>query len=240
MSTLKIMSENLQDSVNRNWPNLLFVIVLILCFWSILSIGLGLAPSIKCGFDIKLVDKFNVIVLNLSYSYIAGCVFYYLSVVFPHYKNKKVIKPAIKMNICEIRSTINEILVEFSRDTGEKPVSFHNLDACKRVVISKDWYDEVSGIKQRTGKSMNYLRFCLHEYADVSKNIESLILKYKDYLSTEQLLLLERIKMSDFFKQIIFCSTFENINLTDQEFKDMMANFFSDLIVLYNKLEKTT
>lgn len=225
--------------INKFWPDLLFVIVLILCLWPILSIGLELLPTIKCNFNKTIIDKFNTVILNLSYSYIAGCIFYYLSVVFPRYKNKKVIKPAIKLNISKIKSIINEILVSFSSDAGEEFVSFHNLEVCKKVVMTKDWYEEVSGIKQRTGKSMSYLRFCLHEYVDISKHIESLIIKYKDYLSSEQLVLLEKIKMCSFFDLVISCSTYETILLTDLSHKDMMANSFTELIELYNKLEDT-
>lgn len=225
--------------INKFWPDLLFVIVLVLCLWPILSIGLGLIPLIKCNFNSVTIDKFNTVILNLSYSYIAGCIFYYLSVVFPGYKNKKEIKPAVKLKISNIKSQLSGILLEFSRNTGLNHNAFNDLKICKNIMMSKEWNDIVQMLLQNNRVTVSYLKLCLLQKIEILKEIESLIIGYKSFLNTEQLLLLEQIRNCSFFSQISFLSSFLVIDITDQNAKEFLADDFCKLIELYNKLERT-
>lgn len=223
--------------MKKHWPDLLFYSVLILSLWPILAIGLGWIGLIKCHYDYVAINKLNTVILNLSYSYIAGCIFYYLSVKFPDYKDKKEIKPAIKLKTDNIRRCLNDILLEFSRNTNLN-YTFDDLEKCKEIMISREWNDTVQMISQVNGVNISYLKLCLLQNKEITKEIESLIIAYKSYLNTEQLLLLEKIRNCSFFNKITFYSSFLKIDITDQKAKEDIANDFCTLIKLYNELEK--
>ena len=59
----------------------LLVLAIVLCIWSILAIQLDVSFLIlNVGWEQSLCDKINTVYVNLSYSFIAGYIFYILTI----------------------------------------------------------------------------------------------------------------------------------------------------------------
>jgi len=79
--------------------------LLILSFWALLSIGIGLIPLISISnISQESWSKLNVVCLNLAYSYLAGFVIFTLTVTIPQYKRKMLNMPLIKKMINDFYS----------------------------------------------------------------------------------------------------------------------------------------
>ena len=77
---------------------LLWVLVL-LCCKVILFVGLGIGePWGTC----QNYEKVNNVLLNLSYSYLAGCIFYILTVALPHWNKSRKVQVIIKEKLSRI------------------------------------------------------------------------------------------------------------------------------------------
>ena len=75
--------------------------IALVCLYAILQIKLNFAFWI--GNSVK-ADAYNEIITSLSYSYLAGFIFYLLTVTLPHKKMKGKVKVALDSKLNTIRS----------------------------------------------------------------------------------------------------------------------------------------
>lgn len=84
--------------IKRDVTNNILVFFLFLCFWGIMAIGFGfncLLIDVGDSWSTDTVNRSNDVFKNLSYSYFAGYVVYFLTVLVPYYKKKKLVQPII-------------------------------------------------------------------------------------------------------------------------------------------------
>ena len=68
-------------------------VLVLLCCKAILFVGLGIGePWGTC----QNYERVNNVLLNLSYSYVAGCIFYILTVALPHWNKSRKVQVIIK------------------------------------------------------------------------------------------------------------------------------------------------
>ena len=79
----------------------------------ILTIGLGWFWTIG---SCENADRINQVLLNLSYSYIAGWIFYLLVTYFPEMQRKITLRPAIQLKIEDLRKQINACIQTFAKN----------------------------------------------------------------------------------------------------------------------------
>ena len=88
--------------------NACLVILSLLCLYAIVTIKLGWFWTIGVA---KNYVQINEIIINLSYSYIAGIVVYLLTIVLPVYFEKKRLRPVINEKINDIKNANNIIFI---------------------------------------------------------------------------------------------------------------------------------
>lgn len=89
MSESKVKSQRKQSRVIAFLLNIMIPVGLILSGWAVLSIEIGVLPKIPVLWEESVVQGINRILLNLSYSYIAGVIIYWFAVKLPALKSNR-------------------------------------------------------------------------------------------------------------------------------------------------------
>ena len=117
-------------------------------------------------------DSANIIVENISYSYIAAYVFYLLTVGIPKVTRRYKLKPIIQENVRNIGTKeIRSVLLEFGRETGIK-VDYHDVEHTADVLNSKNWDTVVPMILKYQGVTITHFQF-LYKVCNCIKEIIS-------------------------------------------------------------------
>ena len=99
-------------------------IITIICIYAILHIGLGWFCAIGVS-DNYL--KINQVLINLSYSYIAGVIFYLLTVFFPY-----------KYRLQKLKRPINSKIKDIHGKIIDSAKSFFPMTSWDNLVLSED------------------------------------------------------------------------------------------------------
>jgi len=203
---------------------ILLTIITLVCIYIIMYVGLGY------GWPIGVCENYqriNSVLLNLSYSYMAGLVFYLFTSTLPHLINADKLKTVIK---------------------EKESIIYGRLEDCVKAAYSAN--DEIPGYskeslaKQYECHKMSdpcyYLIFSLKQYLQLQRsNITDIInglLVYADYLPSDELQTLEKVKDSQFFSQI---SVFQWEEMDEPEQRRKAGEYLYDLIEQTSKFKKT-
>lgn len=198
-------------------------LMLLLSVWAILSIQFSVVPRISVVWNHETVRSFNTMYLTLAYSYIAAYFFYLLTNRFPSLERQTKLSPFIKRNIMDVGRDIRNILLEFARDT-EFNYNYDTLDA-GAILMSKDWLSNIPKFQTYHHVSITYLEFINAEGNAIKEKIESIIGKYKDELTVDQLVALERIKDSTFFRRTKFLCSLDLGSIGPGGYRDLVTLF---------------
>ena len=221
-------------SIKSKWTDFLFVTAILLCFWIILAVGLDCSSlKIPCNYDSKTIGNINTVLLNLSYSYIAGCIFYFLSVTFPRYKARKIIRKGIEIKMQSIQKTLYDILQCFSEGTqhSTKDCSKENI---RNIFSKKNWNDTDEESKLFGYDRTTIQACCLHNQY-MLREIDALITTYKEYFGAEALSLLEELRNSRF---IINAAIFSHFISIEKNVKEGLADEYLKMLNIYQKIQE--
>ena len=208
----------------------------IISVYIILNVGLGWFWAIG---SCENANRVNQVLLNLSYSYIAGCIFYLLVTYFPEMQRKKTLRPAIKLKIEDLRKQINACIQTFEKNEDWNLIDNISKEQLTNLIMNANMYDN-SYYAKTIGYTQNHLQF-LHATRDNVFAIIEQILSYKEYLSAEQLLLIEKIHDSTYFH---LTKVYENTPVammfySSDKYKLAMISDLYDIIIHMRKLLKT-
>ena len=92
--------------IMRNISNLILVILTVISFYVILYVGLGFGWPVGTS---ENYERINKVLENLSYSYLAGCIFYVLTVSVPYrlrrHKLDKVLHSKISIIVGKLQDS---------------------------------------------------------------------------------------------------------------------------------------
>jgi hypothetical protein len=214
----------------------IFYASLLMPICIILSIDLGVIPLIKININSDTCIKINMILSNLSYSYIAGSIFYLLTVVLPYSIKLNDIKPAINRNVHKIRNSIENILLEYSRGTNLNHSDFSEENV-KQILSSKNWTDNMAFLNKLYGISITYVKYINEEYKVIDKMVNETISNYKGYLTEKQIILLEDIRYMQIRRSASLFSSLPRVNLEDPKGKKFLIEEFFKLVKKYLEIE---
>lgn len=202
----------------------------------ILTIGLGWFWTIG---SCENADRINQVLLNLSYSYIAGWIFYLLVTYFPEMQRKITLRLALQLKIEDLRQQINACIQTFAKDEDWHLVDTITKEQLIRLITNANMYAN-SYYASIVGFQQNHLQFLHATRSNVFELIEQ-ILFYKEYLSAEQLLLLEKIQDSTYFHltKVYENTPTANIFYSSDEFKNEMIDDLYDVITHMRNLCKS-
>jgi hypothetical protein len=206
--------------------------IALICLYAIFQIKFNFA--FWMGYSEK-ADAWNEIITNLSYSYLAGFIFYLLTVTLPHKKMKGKVKVALDSKLNMIRSNYKACV-----ESVYHPLKAMSLDITKDEAIAN--FKEVSfyqkckmGYFQDKDISVvDYIR--LKHQENVIRAAE--LLEYKPWLSSETAAQIEEIRNSNLPAVIIsLTQSIGKDQLDNEDGRGMLAGEMYDLWTLAKNIK---
>lgn len=165
---------------------------LLLAAWAILSIELNIIPKIPVLWNDSTIEGLNHLYLNLSYSYIAGAIIYWFTVSLPYQINKYKISKVIRNKINDIGVQIQNMNIEFRTPENQPRIS--DIQATMELFNYDIWIGECRIPTHLNNQSV--ISAFVQDYENLQSYVSGIINDYKEYLSAEQILLLEGLRNS--------------------------------------------
>lgn len=211
----------------------LLIIGLAFSVWAILSIEITWIPKISTCMSESVAEGWNKMFLALAYSYIAGAIIYFLTVKLPYWRNKQRLMPVINAKIRNIGIHLSNMNLEF-RDPNNNPL-ISDVNAVMALFKTEKWKEKCKMPEHVNCRNVTegYVR----DYKGLQYMVGQLINDYKNYLTSNQLIMLEQLR-DGWVNQ--FLSTAE-----ESEYKYQFTDYFYDkvlqpsyrrLLEVYNQL----
>ena len=179
--------------------NGVIIMLLVLSVWAIISVEFEF-QQIKINVSSINCSKINKICLNLSYSYFAGFIMYFLTVSIPRTTRKRTYKPLV-VNIID-DYYYRSMFQYFS----------YCIDSNSFIPIAKDdqylrkycgKMDQKFGIKNIMSSQMVSRTFakrfdCLKTLTELNRSFINTIIPYEDYLTAKQITIITNIRKDQF------------------------------------------
>jgi len=211
-----------------------------LCFSSlfiILQVGLGLIPMFTSAKTIEQVESINSVLLNLSYSYVAGVIIYLLIDFFPEKKKKrkieKVISPDLKLVVDEMYIFIHYLNWKYLNKENINDLKKEDFSVLSKFSLDKMNFSYKKPTKEITMHSTSALTE--HEYFLIRKKYiielinEIFIIPNSVYLEDDLILSLRNLKNCILFKFAEYKTV-----IPSQNFDEQMFEFYS----LFDSIKK--
>lgn len=210
------------------------IIGLLLSVWAIFSIEIEWIPKIPIGASEATIAGMNKVFLALSYSYVAGVIIYWFTVVFPDLLHKRKMAPIVAENIGNIGGYLHNMLLEFcamDRQNLRNP-NLADLEDCKDLLVNNDW-SQYCITPMNAGKRLQ--EAVLNDLKSMQSFIDTFVNDYSDDMTTRQLLLIEKIRHSTLGSFL----NFGGILTSDFSVpaKEKIAEMFCDMVKNYNVLK---
>lgn len=211
------------------WVNLCIGLFALACIMVIVYVKLGI------GYPVWYPSQFesiNSILLNLSYSYLAGVIVYLLTIVLPDFWQQYKLKPIIDERIKYIGLLFEKQMVGFGSDDVFSP-DCTKIDECIQVMQAADW----NAINATRNPFTNRKRLFITYKEDLDlifSEISSLLVTYQKQLSTKEIQYLESFRQDDFI--ILLNSLYDfNAIITAEGRKDCVEGH-KRLLQKYNSI----
>ena len=109
------------------------------CFYAIGNITLGWFWAIGYA---ENSQEINTIILNLSYSYIAGIIVYILTVMLPVIWENYRLQPILKEQVKSIGIMLANMLVGFPYEEDYLKIDISDIEKCREILSNADWNNE--------------------------------------------------------------------------------------------------
>lgn len=210
--------------------NIILIVLTLVSIYVIMYVGLGVGWCLGTSDNYERINK---VLENLSYSYLAGCIFYLLTSQFSYWSRKQQLRPVMKNKMHKIVRIIDDVILEFSRSVNTNTKT--TKEDLEIILNSKSWTDFIPMIKQMQGINISYIAYLSVAGKSVRTNVMELIQLYKEYLDESQISSLEALVEMSIFRQANQFSSIVNINLDDPGGKKYLVDEF---IKMYQKLKE--
>ena len=205
----------------------------ILALWATLSIEIPFIPKIPSLFSEEVNIGLNKIFLALAYSYLAGVIIYLLTSEIPYYRTKKQLFPVIEDRINDIGSHLSKMNLEF-RDPDNNP-DITEIDKVMEMFTVERWKEKCHIPDNLVCN--NVTEAFIRDYRKLQGMVGQLIQDYKEYLSTNQLILLEKLRKDsiDYFLSI-YEGSGNKLTYSDYFYDELLKPSYRDMLVTYKEL----
>lgn len=190
--------------IKNNLAGILICLVVLACVYAIFTIKLNLFWRVGLS---KNANSINEIIVNLSYSVLAGAIFYVFVDVLPYLSKRKKMRMVILTKLNKLKGTIHKAktaiyLPPFSNmpNTKEKFIEDFN---CKDM---NDAYQlGVGGFK-------NLKEFFIYNKIEIQTQIQE-ILNYSSFLTQTELETLAMVNTSKYINDFFFMKDFDMLKI---------------------------
>lgn len=174
--------------------NTILIVITIVCLYAIGYIGLDWFVPLG---NADNPERINTVLINLSYSYIAGLIFYLLTTSLPRYVFARKMRKPLQSKVKTMYGKIED----------SAKCAFPMLTWNSLVITENSLKDQFSSISLCTTPSAYDITgtppISIIEYQKIQRKeillIAKDILEYKEYLTPKQLELIEKIREANYF-----------------------------------------
>ena len=187
------------------------IIYIILTFFTIVSLYIictvGLGWFYKFG-SFEDAERYNSVLLNLSYSYIAGYIFYILVTYLPSYCRKIKIRTVVNHKKEEIVLQIESNIQAFYSEKKQNILNDVDKENLISLIQSSDLYNQSFNGKEIGMQSS--IMTLLRESRKVTLQLCEQILLYHDYMSETEILISENLREASYYR-LLDCGPLDSI-----------------------------
>ena len=218
----------------KNIANIILILLTAISTYVIIYVGLGIGWPIGTSDNYERINK---ILENLSYSYLAGCLFYLLTTEYSYWNRKQRLKFVMKSKMHKIVGCVDDVILEFSRDV--KTTTRTDTEDVRTILLSKSWTETIPMIKQLNGVNISHIAHISLCGKSVKEQVLEIIQLYKEYLDEEQITRLEGLANMEIFRTASLFSSFLRINLDDPNGKKFLVDEFIKMYEELKSIERT-
>ena len=208
--------------------------VALICLYALLQIRMGMFWPVG---DVDNPESANIIIENISYSYIAAYVFYLLTAGIPNVTRRYKLESIIQENVRNIGTKeIRSVLLEFGRGTGIK-ADYHDIEHTEEILNSKDWDTIVPIILKYQGISLTHFQYMYRACYCIKETISFVKNRFNNDLTVDQLVSLEELSEMRIFKTLDSLIIFPNMKVNDG--RKSLIEEFVEMQVKYLEVEKS-
>lgn len=213
---------------------ILLWIIAFISIYTIGCVGLEVLPTLGTTETPILI---NSVLLNLSYSYFAGLIFYLLVTHYPFYLQRKKFSPIIKSKINDLYNQVEATIQTFETKEVKGIVDTITFEDLKKVIEKNSMYSN-SFYANTVGYQMNNFQFLVETKNNFFTIIERLLI-YKDYLSINQIVSIEKIRDSSFFHltKVYESTSLAILYYNSSQFKEELAKELFNIILYMRKIK---
>lgn len=212
--------------------NKIVLIGLFLAAWAILCIEIPFIPKISTSLSVTTNEGLSKVFLALSYIYVAGVIIYWFTVKLPYLRNKRRLIPVIKTKISNIGNLLLNMTLEF-RDNENPTIT--EVDAVMAVIKKDRWKSKCKMPEHVTCRNVTEAFF--QDNNELKKKVDSLINDYKNYLTANQLILLEVLRDSRINQFFSISERSDNrYEFSDYFYEQVLLPAYRNMLEVYNKL----
>lgn len=137
-NAIKCIWSSITDNL---WLSILLLISIIVAIWVILAVQLCPNMRFFCGYDEMFCCNLNQVLLNLSYSYIAGYLFYLFTCWLPTLVRSIKMQPVLDAGFKDIKACIYNMYPLF-HDIGEGNIDMNDIDKICEQMMTADWMEK--------------------------------------------------------------------------------------------------
>ena len=190
--------------------NFILFVVFIFSLCIIFYVRLGV------GFPIwhaENYQNFNIVIENLSYSFIAGVIVYLLTIVLPDWWEARRLKPIVDMKIAYLSVLFNRQIWGIGAQTNHSPLEDEDnidctkIDQCIAIMDKADWNAPNPTVSKRFNNKVyqtykQELDIILQEIADILQT-------YKSQLTQSDIKHLENIRQNNLIPKLVVLYDFD-------------------------------
>lgn len=213
--------------------NILLFVISMLSIYAILYIGLGYLWPIG---ESKNAEKINMVLLNLSYSFLAGGIFYIFTSSLPHYSIKKQLRKPIEKRLRQLKYHVSAIIQAYCSKENQYDVWSMSRDELSDLVNSKNMRD-TSFFGTQTGMSNAMIDFLTDTRKKILRICNETLTIYGQYLGTSEIEILEFLFNSEYFNLLDVNKTSNECSMLDSsDAKRALVDGLYDIILKVRKL----
>lgn len=228
---MKRFNKNITNWIGSKLLTIFLSLAIIFCVWSILSIELEVTTKFSTSWNDEFCNKLNKVFINLSYSFLAGYIFYIFTVVIPDDMKKKKIKPILYKKISSCFRTVENIINKF---TGEnccrKELSREEL---ANILDKKKWRDPIPNL------GISYIEYVSLQGKYLRQQVLETINLYKDYMTESQIADLENLIDMLIFQLANKFSSMPRVDIDNPQEKKSLINDFCNMFAKFQEIYKT-
>lgn len=206
-------------------------LLFLLSALAILSLDFDVLGRIPVDWESDMIDNVNNMWRSLVYSYVAGLMVYLLTGPYRYWLRKRKINKGIQTRINELGVILNKMTFLFEDGDSLTPTN----SISKKITKLRDGFARTDWNQINPFFGVPNIHYLVTQVKIFQHAVEDMLRMYKEYLSEEQILLLENMRSDEHF--IVIKTLSETRCKIPEGAAETWGDGFCEVLKAFDKLE---